>query len=242
MIKCSKLAKIAKREKQIALIGSVVAYLSAVSGYDLGYVLGVLLGDGMICHAKAGGVATRLEVISETFAEKFYSTLLKVVPPGTNVQIGKYTQLKKAACVRNPEYTSFTKERLLTTWIVRCHNPGVAQFFEGLILKFKSGEAFGSLETRGILDGLFDSEACFKKERYGCGYRFSFHMIDHVVIDLVREMLSGLEVPSCSFTSKTGYSKCLSVGKRSDLKRLCSIVRFSVQDKESIRNEILGRA
>lgn len=236
MIECSKLAKRAKQEIRAARIQSVIAHMESISGYNLDYVTGALIGDGHVRHEKTGGMCLRLEVTEEAFARKFASCLYEIVPKTASVKIGRYVRVQKRTRVENPEYVSFTKERILVTWIVRCHEPGVCLFFESRI---KAGKEPGAV--RGFLDGLFDAEACFKKEGRGVGYRFCVHMADHNMIDRVGLLLSQLEIPSRFFISKTGYSKAVSVGRKVDLKRLCSIVKFSIPGKEAIRLEIVRR-
>jgi hypothetical protein len=213
---------------------SVISFLSLNFGYAMGYVLGVLLGDGSISRQKRGGVVLRLGVNDREFSQKFMKCLSSVCPWGVKIRMFSYTYAREASIITTPDRVSERKAATQTTWTVTCCNQGVASFFETLKARFYSLESFDPEMRRGILDGLFDSEGFFVKEEYA-----AIKMTDHASIAWISRELSAMGIHHTIKKTPTGYISRLGIYAKPDVIKLCRMLSYSVPRREAIRSKLL---
>lgn len=203
--------------------------------YAVGYVLGVLLGDGSISHQKRGGVILRLGVKDKPFAEKFQKVLSSVCPWGTKVRLFSYTYTRKACVIVTPERVSHRKASTDTTWTVTCCHRAICSYFEGLLERFTDQSTFSSEMERGVLDGLFDSEGYFVRK-----WAVGIKMTDHRTMRWISKRLSAANI---KHTLKvTEYMSTIGVYNAAGIRKFCSMVSYSVPHREAARLAIQKEA
>ena len=215
-------------------ISATVAFMSRRSGYALGYVLGVLCGDGFISHQKRGGVVLGLGVRSRAFAEKFCECLEKLVPDGARVRTFDYEYSPKDSIIRTPGREVLRKGAKYVSWNVTCCEPGVAKFFESLKASFLGGQRLGQEETQGVLDGLFDSEGYFVRTTGTAG----LGMTNLPLLRWLSGELAIRGVQNKVYTDRNGYYSYVSIHRKDAVLKLCTLVRFSVEHREQFRLKI----
>lgn len=225
---------LAERANDEARRISVISFMSPKLGYAMGYVLGVLLGDGSISRQKRGGVLLRLGVNDQPFAEKFAAALASVCPWGTRIRTFAYTYTRQASVISTPDRVSERKSATQTTWNVTCCNQGVASFFEALKARFYAGDPFDQETRRGTMDGLFDSEGFFVKEMYA-----AIKMKDHAAIAWISKELSSLGIHHTVRKTPTGYMSRLGVYTKAEVRKLCRAIKYAVPRREQIRSKLL---
>lgn len=201
-------------------------------GYEAGYVLGTLLGDGSISHQKRGGVVTRLEVNDREFVEKFVMCLGRVSPE-SYIRTFDYTYTQGESLIKTATREVIRKAQTVTHWIATCCDPVVASFSEGLISHFHAGVKFSDGMRLGILEGLLDSEGYFVST---IGYAGLF-MMNHVAVRWVAEELSSRGIDNRVYHAQGGLR--VSVHRRAAVRKFCETVKFSVPHREKIRTAIL---
>lgn len=204
----------------------------ATVGYQFGYVLGVLRGDGSVWKDKRGGHVLRLRVRDEAFAEKFFECLRSICPDGVRVSRSFRVFQTKKSEIRTPDHVFVMEARTVTFHEVTCSNPGVV----GLLDEHRrSPEKCDAEAVRGFIDGLWDSEGFFIKTRGYAGLK----MKDHGLVRWMSGQLAALGVENKVYTTKSGYLSRVSVHRKESVKRFCGIVKFSIPQKEEIRLRLL---
>lgn len=209
--------------------------IGRLNTYAVGYVLGVLLGDGFISRQRRGGVVVGLGVRSKGFAEKFASCLFAVAPPGTRIRVFDYTYTAGASLIKTPEREVVRKEQTYTSWNVTCCSQAVAGFFESMKDAFLSGADIDRGMESGVLDGLFDSEGYFIKT---VGYA-GLSMTNHFVVGWVSRQLGKLGVAHKVYFSKTKYEMKVSVHRKGAVRDFCRRINLSVEHREQMRLKLL---
>lgn len=209
--------------------------IDRLNTYSIGYVLGVLLGDGFISRQKRGGVVLGLGVRSKGFAEKFAACLVAVAPPGTYIRVFDYTYTAGASLIKTPEREVIRKEQTYTSWNVTCCSQAVASFFESMKDAFLSGADINPDMEPGVLDGLFDSEGFFVKS---FGYA-GLSMTNHFVVRWISRRLEKLGVDHKVYMSRLEYTSKVSVHRKDAVRKFCGLIRFSVEHREQMRLKLL---
>jgi hypothetical protein len=218
-----------------ARILEVVALLEGKSGYDIGYILGVLCGDGFISHQKRGGVVLGLGVRSQQFAIKFSECLERVVPDGTRIRVFDYEYSPKDSIIKTPGREVLRRGVRYVAWNVTCCNPGVARFFERLKREFLAGRQFENTERAGILDGLFDSDGYIVRTSWTAG----IGMKDLGILKWVSGELLARGIHNKVYTDRNNYYSCVSIYRKGAVRALCQLIKFSVEHRETARLQIV---
>jgi hypothetical protein len=220
----------AEREGDVVRQRPSTTHLERQVGYALGYVLGVLLGDGSIWKDKRGGNVMRLRVRDAAFASKFKRCLAEVCLPGTRIStsIRKFNQPE--SMIRTPEHSYRMRAKRVRFYEVTCSDPSVVRFFTRLVKSFLSSRHNADIR-RGALEGLFDSEGFIVKSVGHVGLQ----MTNHGVIRWISREISSNGIEHKVYISPTGYLSKISIHRKSAIKRFCSLIRFSVPRREALR-------
>jgi hypothetical protein len=224
--------KVASERRGDAERSETVHRSMVVAGYQFGYVLGVLRGDGSIWKDRRGGRVLRLRVRNEAFADKFFDCLRSICPDGVHVSRSFRVFQTKKSEIRTPDHVFAMEARTVTFHEVTCSNPGVVSLLDESRRQLEGRDA----ETvRGFIDGLWDSEGFFIKTRGYAGLK----MKDHGLVQWMSGQLFTLGVENKVYTTKSGYLSRISVHRKDAVKHFCEIVKFSIPQKEEIRLELL---
>lgn len=213
---------------------TVETLIQARDPYDVGYVLGVLLGDGSISKQARGGQLMRLRVRDKEFAEKFEKALSAVCPADTHISACYREFHQPSSTIRTPEHNHPMPSRLVHFWEVTCCDAAVVSFFSKMKSEFHKAvptpEGF-----KGLTDGLWDSDGYFIQTKNYAGLKMTAHALVH----WVSEKLKALGVANKIYFSRTGYLSRISIHRKEAVRRFCLLTRFSIPRKETIRRRIL---
>ena len=221
-----------EREGDIVRQRPGTAHLEKQVGYALGYVLGVMLGDGSVWSDKRGGNVMRLRVRDAAFAAKFKRCLTEICLPGTRISTALRTFNQPESMIRTPEHSYRMLARRVRFYEVTCSDPAVVRFFSRLMKSFLSSSHNADIR-RGALEGLFDSEGFIVKSVGHVGLQ----MTNHGVIRWISKELVANGIAHKVYISPTGYLSKISVHRKSAIKSFCSLIRFSVPHREVLRRK-----
>jgi len=160
--------------------------------YHLGYVLGVIYGDGSCYFKKGKWCVIRLNAADREFVEHFAQNLVKVLNRKKPLPIMKYEVEKYHKKPRKPQYT------------VSVRSNGLGKFINTLTLndvkRLTNNEDF----KKGFLRGFFDSDGCMSLAKVGSRntrkadkwLKVSFCNTNKELLELIFEMLKtmGIEI------------------------------------------------
>jgi len=223
----------AERANDALRIEKTTSYLRRRTGYEMGYVIGVLCGDGAIWRDKRGGAVLRLRVRDRAFAAKFRACLAAISPPSVRISSARRAFQAPASVIRTPEHTYHMKARRVGFFEVTCSDPGVVAFLEIQRALLLDGKHFDHRTRKGVLEGLFDSEGFVVKTVGHVGLQ----MTNHVAVRWISKELARMGIEHRVYVSPTGYFSKTVIYRKSAIKRFCSLIRFSVPHREALRRK-----
>lgn len=194
--------------------------------YDLGYVVGVLSGDGSFYHNHSSGYRILLGATDESFVSRFKEALGKIL--GKRLKVWSYRAKTRA----NPQIKMPACN--LTIFRTVAYSKRGFYFLKQLRQEVLEHCPKEKHFLRGFINGFFDSEGCFHIPKSGYS-QVRFYNSNLLLLRRIAEMLKELGI-SISGIYPHERESCLAIYRRGEVERFKNLVVESSKLKGRFKN------